>query len=295
MALTTSNWDGKKVQIDVIQAYTENTIVPIESYMRAVGPEAQSVFPNISARTAKNAADGTGTLAIASVTETATTLSADTPLKVWEYIPLSNVNTSPVNFLSSYTQRLGADLADAQDKRLVNFAAKTAIASGTTVLFDDEGTGSAVVAAFKDIAVQYDVLKTPQDNRHLFVQPATLGKVYDQAQIRSGDYISGADNKMNMTRLQFMGLNIYSGSFNFNVDTSADANYPSKYQVALNGAQPYLGASWHKNALAVQFFEEANVKSSFQDPEESYLVVARCQFGTAAVRGTNFICLRGDV
>jgi hypothetical protein len=294
MALTTSAWDGKKTELNVIQAYTESALVPDSAFMRAQGAEAQTVFPNVAARTATNAADGTAALAIASNTDTATTLSADTPLKVWEYIPYSNINTSPVNFINSYSTRLGSDLREGHDQRIVALGAITAAATGTTVLFDDEGTGSAVVAALKDTVVQFDTLKTPQLGRYCFLSPVQMGKLFDVSSIRSGDFISGADNVNNLIRLNFMGMTVISGNFVFNVDHSSNTNFASKYRANFAGAQPVWGVAWHNAAYAVQYFEPVNVKDSAQDVYESMLITARVHMGTAVVRNTNFIRIRGD-
>lgn len=299
MPLTTTNWNATQTSLEVIQAYTDAAIVPDNAFIKAVGREAQTLFPSISARTATNAADGSAALTIGSTTETAVTLQPDSPLKVWEYIPYSNINTSPVNFISAYTQRLGADLRDAHDRRIINLVMKTAaaVAAGAQeIIFDNEGTGSAVAGALKDTVVYMDLAKIPQDNRFLFLRPTEMGKLFDIASIRSGDFITGADNKNNLTRLMFMGLNCISYNGWFNTDTSALSGLAAKYQFnAASATQPYVGAAWQRNALAIQYFEEVNVKSSNQDVYESMLVTARLQMGTAVLRTSSMVTLRGDV
>ncbi len=290
-----SAWNGKQTALEVVQAYTESGIIPDTSFMRTIGREPQSIFPAIAAAEAVNQNETGSDLADSSNTETAITLSPDAVLKRWQYIPMSAISLNQnVSFLNAYNRRVGADLREAHDKRIAAFATITAINSGTVVIFDDQATGSAVTAALKDGVKSLDENNVPQTNRTCLFAPGQLTKTYDQTVVRDGTWMPGADSRKNLVRLPFLGCDVISANLIFNTNTASNTNYANKYRYNFAGATPYYGVMWQAEGLAVQYFEEPNVKTSLVEEKECYLVLARMIMGTAATRGKNFVTFRGN-
>lgn len=292
MAVSLANWDTRQFASDVILAFSEAGKIPMDSYIRKNTNESLVVFGQTSAVTVANVADGTA-LADAGGSESAVTIQADNPLKAWVYIPTSVISThGSVNALSNYATEIGSRLREKLDYRLINLLATS---SPTSVPFDDEAATDALMAveiatALKTVAKNFDIAKTPVDGRFVALHPTYFTTLYQVAGIRSGDFITGADNAKPFQSLNFMGMTVISFVGNFGVDTSADTAYDTKYRINMSVAtgNKCWGVAWHRSALGVNYYEMPTVTEDFIPKEDQWLVKGRCLPGTGLLRGAGY-------
>lgn len=298
MANVYSNWDDKKAYARVLMAFQESMKFTPGSHIVTMGNNTQTVFARHINRTAVNAADGTE-LAATNNTEAGTTLSLDTPLKVWDYVPYDQIASHSQGIIDSTLRQQGSDLAAGVQNRLCANLIKNA---GQIVLFDDEDTstlGTTVSTALKKVVVAFDRANVDQQNRYCFLHPTYFASMWNVAGTRSSDFISGQDNGRAFVEQNFLGLRVRSANMVFATDISADTNYATKYRgdFAQYGAavSPVWGVAWQADSLAVQYAEEMNVTSADIPDKESVLCRSRVHFGSACPQhADSIIILQGD-
>jgi hypothetical protein len=295
MSVVLTGWDSKQFANDVIKAFVEANKIDDSWYMRTMSKQASVVYGNIAAVTAKNSADGSE-LADAGNTETGTSITADNPLKVWNYIPLSAINThGDSNVVAQYAQHLGIALRNAYELELANFLTTS---SPTSITFNDDvgRTGQDIADALRDVAKTFDANNVPTVGRYVLLHPTYFYDMYNVAGVRSGDYISGADNSKPFQEMNFLGMRVRSATLGFNTDNSANTNLDSKYRTNLAGATPTWGVAWHQSSLGVNWYEAPSISDDLIADKDAILVKARMQIGTGLTRGAGSrIKLVGDV
>ncbi len=299
MGVNIANWDETKFSGMVINSYVEAGRIPDDSYIRQSSTEAKTVFPALGSITVKNAADNV-LLADAGATETSVTISADTTLKGWVWIPLSAISTHGTNnVVQSYAEQLGQDMRAGYEKRLAILAATS---SPSAVTFDDEltdatGLGAEIAAALKNVNKTFDIANAPAVGRFCLLHPTYFSTLWNVAGTRSSDYITGADNSKPFSELNFMGMRVRSYTGAFGASTAADSNYPSKYQADFTNAtgSKTWGVAWIKSAMGVNVYEDLTVSSDLIPQNDAILVKARMLVGTGLLRGAGYrVAINGD-
>ena len=288
MGVVLSNWDSKLFATDVLKAFVEAGRIPDDSFMRSNTNESQIVYGNMASITVKNTADNVD-LADAGATETSTIISADLPLKGWVYIPKSAITThGSASVVSNYAMMLGQNLREQFEKRISNLVATS---SPTSVAFDDElttatGLGAAVAEALVTVVKNFDAGNVPNDGRICLLHPTYFTTLWNQAGMRSSDYIQGVDNAKPFSEINFLGMRVRSFNGNFGTDTSADTNYDSKYRINMSNAtgNKCWGVAWQRSALAVNYYEMPTVEDGEVFHKDSILVKGRVLIGTGLTR-----------
>lgn len=300
-----TNYDDKIFAADLVKAFVETASVGDNSIIRTNSQDSSIQYGSMALPAAQNLADGT-TLSDTTTTEGGNTLSADSPIKNWVFIPKSALETHGfVNIISNYADLMGQGLREAVDVRLTNLIAKSAAATGgaQVITFDNEAAagsayGQAVADCIDAVVVAMDTAKVPQNDRYMCVHPSFLAGLYQIAGFRSGDFVTpgGVDNRLPMNTLKFRGLNITSGVLKFKTDTSADSTLATKYQYngAGTGANQTYGVAWHKSAVAINYFAEPYVESGDVFQQCSKLVIGRCTMGSVITRSTAVFAITGD-
>lgn len=281
MGVSLSGWDSKQFMTDVIKAFTETGKIADDWYIRSNSNETQVVYGNLAAITVKNQADNSE-LADAGNTETGTTISADSPLKGWVYIPKSVISThGSAKPVMEYANALGVYLRETYEKQLVNFLATS---SPTSVSFNDDAgfTSAEVAAALVEAVTNFDNGKVPGDGRCALLRPTFFTSLWNVAGVRSSDFISGQDNAKTFSELNFLGMKVRSYVGDLNTNQSSNTNYDSKYRTNMTGIH---GVAWHRSALACNWYEAPSIEDGEIFDKDSILVKARLLIGTGLTRG----------
>lgn len=304
MTLDVSAWNTT-VRDRTIQAFAESEIVPNGSFdARNFPNQANLRFPKISKRYAQNAADDSADLGVGAVTEPTVTLSLDNPLKLWDYIPQSALNTQQQSIDGDYAVRLGRDLRRGHDNRLIAFAVNQAIAragSAGLVAWDDDGAteearGDAAGAVLKKILQNFANAQVPDNEpKWGILHPDLFFDLLSSRFARSRDFTMSSDNSGHVTEIQFGGARFRPAVSIFKQDFTLEGTEldgaPAKYLADFTTVD---GVAWAGSALGVGYVETASTQTDYIPQKESLLVKARMQFGTASKQAEAFCYVAGD-
>lgn len=303
-ALDVSAWDTQ-VRADVIQGYGESAIVPDGAFYQKVHTnQASLIFPKLTKRFAANSADGAAQLGVQSETEPGVALALDNPLKLYEYIPTSALNTQQGTIEGDFGERLGRDLRRGHDNRLIAFATAQGIARAANIGEISWQTGVGYVTSLEKAEAAGDVLKDilknfaasqiPENERkYVVVDPDLYFDLLRSDMVRNRDFASGQDNRSTVDRIMFGGLTVLPAQSIWGTDQDASAGTelegaPAKY---LDDYSTYFGCGWSEPALGVGYVETLHTQVDNAPTWESVLVRARTQFGTAARQAEGFIAV----
>ncbi len=299
MTLDVSAWNDT-VRDRVIQAFAESEIVPNGSFdSRNFPNHANLRFPKISKRFAQNAPDDSATLGVDNVVEPTVTLSLDDPLKLWEYIPQSALNTQQQSIDSDYGTRLGRDLRRGHDNRLIAFSVKQAVAraaSAGKVTWDPTGTteeakGDNAGEVLKEIIRNFANAQVPDNEpKYGILHPDLFFDLLSSRFSRSRDFTSDSDSSGRITSIRFGGIEFRPAVSIFDQDFSSPVTEldgaPAKY---LQDFTDHFGVAWAGSALGVGYVEPAGTSSDYIPQKESLLVKARMHLGTASKQDEAFV------
>ena len=304
MAVDFGGWDTL-VRADVIQGYTEGGFVQEGSFIKKVHTnQAALIFPTISRTFAGNAADGGDELDHSANTETGITMALDLPLKLHQDIPDSSLNTQMQSIEGDFAKRLGMDLRNSHDNRLVAFATNQGIARSSFAgrvqwqnvpAAEDttEKRGDAAGEALSDILKNFAEAEVGDATRkYVIFKPDLFFNLMNSKFVRSRDFSSDTDNSGNVMRIRFGGLTVTSAVAIFNQDFSSPVTKlltaPAKY-LANFTTELVAGCAWSEDAMGVGYVEPLNVRSSYEASREGLLIRARTHFGTTSTQPSGFV------
>ena len=304
MTIDLSAWDTL-VRADVIQGYTESPVVLDGSFIKKVHTnQAAMIFPKLNPRVPRNDVDGGGPLGFNSFTEPGVTLAPDSPLKMHEDIPDSDMNTQQMSLESDLAKRLGIDLRYGHDNRLIAFATNQGIARSSfagRVIWNNNPANEDTVEKRGDAAgeVLSDILKNFAEaqvgsptRKYVVFEPDLFFNLMNSKFVRSRDFTTDTDNAGTVMRIRFGGLTVTSSVSIFNSNQAGGAgelldNAPAKYLADFT-LERVSGCAWSEDAMGVGYVEPLSVRSSYEASREGLLIRARTQFGTTATQSSGF-------
>lgn len=281
-------------------AFTENNKCLDSMYNYIYMPGTQAArFKVINGSVARH---NSGALDGAAGGNTGTAVSVDAILVAHDYIPYSDINQNG-DFSTQYARGLGTKLATARQKCLTNFFAKNAADAGRSIEYnneaaDTEALGKTVYGSLLTAASNFVQNGIPEGDRYAALHPELFYALRTYAPAASRDYVPSAasDNTVaNIGGVSLLGFTVFPVYGNFG--QTGDTNLAAKYQTNFSGTTgpaSCMGLIWHKDALAVVESEKPKTVISDSPENQSWLTVARCQFGTGVVQGSGAYALVKD-